>query len=64
MLLSSSILHEDETKAGYMKDGYEGEKALTGIKTRRHFRDVGVHNVVLFKYIICLSAVFWYQSLS
>jgi hypothetical protein len=47
-----------------MKEGYEGEKALTGIKTRKNSPDVGVQGVVLFKYIICLSEVYFYQPLS
>jgi len=64
MLLSSSILREEETHADHMKDGNEGGKSPTEIKTRRHSSEVGVRFVVLFKYIICLTEVFWYQSLS
>lgn len=41
-----------------------GGGTLTWIKTRRHSSKAGVRFVVLFKYIICLTEVFWYQILS
>jgi hypothetical protein len=64
MLLSSSILHEEETQADDMKNGNGGKKPLTEIKRRRYSSEVGVRYVVLFKYINCLTEVFWYKSLS